>query len=42
MSYEILHFRNANQIIKDKKMTKEVNQVMDYLNDALYGTNHKS
>ncbi len=42
MSYEILHFRNANQIIKEKKMTKEVKSVMDYLNDALYGTNHKS
>lgn len=42
MSYEILHFRNANQIIKEKKMTKEVKQVMDYLNDALFGTNHKS
>ncbi len=42
MSYEILHFRNANQIIKEKKMTKEVKAVMDYLNDCLYGTQHKS
>jgi len=42
MSYEILHFRNANQIIREKKMNKEVKQVMDYLNDCLYGTNHKS
>ena len=42
MSYEILHFRNANQIIKEKKMTKEVKGVMDYLNDCLYGTQHKS
>ncbi len=42
MSYEILHFRNANQIIKEKKMTKEVKSVMDYLNDCLYGTQHKS
>jgi hypothetical protein len=42
MSYELLHFRNANQIIKEKKMTKEVKQVMDYLNDCLYGTQHKS
>ena len=42
MSYEILHFRNANQIIKEKKMAKEVKSVMDYLNDCLYGTQHKS
>ncbi|MDD2303014.1 MAG: hypothetical protein PHG30_10665, partial [Eubacteriales bacterium] len=42
MSYEILHFRNANQIIKEKKMAKEVKGVMDYLNDCLYGTQHKS
>ncbi len=41
MSYEILHFRNANQIIKEKKMTKEVKSVMDYLNDCLYGTHYK-
>jgi hypothetical protein len=42
MSYELMHFRNANQIIKEKKMTKEVKGVMDYLNDCLYGTQHKS
>lgn len=42
MSYELMHFRNANQIIKDKKMGKEVKGVMDYLNDCLYGTQHKS
>ncbi len=42
MSYELLHFRNANQIIKDKKMGKEVKGVMDYLNDCLYGTQYKS
>ena len=33
MSYKILHFRNAEQILKEKKMVKEVKGVMEYLHD---------
>ena len=42
MSYEILSFRNAGQIIKEKKMAKEVKQLMEYIHDCLYGTRYKS
>jgi len=41
MSYEILNFRNSGQIIKEKKMAKEVKRVMKYLHDGLYGTHYK-
>jgi hypothetical protein len=42
MSFEILSFRNADKIIKEKKMNRELKEVMEYLNDCLYGTRHKS
>ena len=42
MSYEILSFRNADKIIKEKKMAKEVKQLMEYIHDCLYGTRFKS
>ena len=40
--YEIISFRNALQIIKEKKMAREVKQMMEYIHDCLYGTSHKS
>jgi hypothetical protein len=39
--FEILNFRNAAQIIKEKKMAKEIRQLMEYLHDCLYGTHYK-
>lgn len=42
MSYKLIHFRNAGEIIREKKMSKEVNQLMAYIHDALFGTCHKS
>jgi len=42
MSYKIMYFRKAEQTIKDKKMTKEVKALMEYIHDCLYGTLHKS
>jgi hypothetical protein len=42
MSFEILSFRNADKIIKEKKMAKEVKQLMEYIHDCLYGTRFKS
>ncbi len=41
MSYKMMHFNNAGQVIKKKKMTKEIGHLMEYLHDALYGTMHK-
>ena len=42
MSYKIINFSNAGEIIKEKKMTKEVKQLMEYLHDCLFGTRYKS
>lgn len=37
MSFEILHFRGADKILRDKGMEKEIQLTMEYLNDCLYG-----
>lgn len=42
MSYKIINFRNAGEIIKEKKMTKEVKQLMEYIHEVLFGTHYKS
>ena len=42
MSFQIMHFRNADKIIKQKKMEKEVQLTLEYLDDCLYGTVHRS
>ncbi len=41
MSFEIMHFRGADKILKSKKMEREVKLTMEYLNDCLFGTFHK-
>jgi len=41
MSFEIMHFRNADRIIKQKKMEKEVQLTLEYLDDCLCGTIHR-
>jgi hypothetical protein len=41
MSFEIIHFRGADKILKSKKMEREVKLTMEYLNDCLFGTFHK-
>jgi hypothetical protein len=42
MSFEILHFRGADKILRDKGMEKEIQLTMEYLNDVLYGTFRRS
>lgn len=42
MSFEIMHFRDADKIIKQKKMEKEVQLTIEYLDDCLCGTVHRS
>jgi len=39
--YEIMNFRGSDKIIREKKMTNIVRELMDYLNDALFGTQYK-
>ncbi len=39
--YEFLYFNNANQVIREKKMQKPVKEIMDYLDNCLYGTRFK-
>jgi len=39
--FELVHFRGADKIIKEKKMGNGIKQLMEYLNDALFGTRYK-
>ena len=41
MPYEILYFRDADKVIKSKKMVKDVKTTLDYLNDSLDGAKYK-
>lgn len=41
MSFEILHFRKAEDILKKKGLLKDVQATMEYLDEVLYGTLHK-
>lgn len=38
MSFELMHFRDADKILKKKKLTQSVISTMQYLSDALHGT----
>ena len=42
MSFEIMHFRGSEKILKEKNMGEEIKQTVEYLHDALFGTCHKS
>jgi len=41
MSYELLHFRGSEEILKNKNLDRDVAVTMEYLNDAIYGTAHR-
>ena len=41
MSFEIMHFRGAQDILKEKNMKHEVQMTMEYLDEVLYGSNYK-
>lgn len=41
MSFEIMHFRGAQEILKEKNMKKEVQMTMEYLDEVLYGSNYR-
>jgi hypothetical protein len=42
MSFEIMHFRGSEKILKEKRMGEEIKLTIEYLYDALFGTCHKS
>ena len=41
MPFEIMHFRESDKIIKDKRMEKDIKVTLDYIDDVLYGTIHR-
>ena len=38
MPFEIMHFRDSDKIIKEKRMEKDVKVTLEYIDDALYGS----
>ena len=36
MPFELIHFRDADKIIKEKRMKKEVKSTLEYLDNVLY------
>ena len=41
MPFEILHFRESEEILRDKDMERDVLVTLEYLDDALYGALYK-
>jgi hypothetical protein len=41
MPFELMHFREAEKILKSKKMEKDVQATLEYVNDCLYGSFHR-
>lgn len=41
MSFELLHFRDSDKILKKKKMEKHLLATLEYMDDALFGTLHR-
>lgn len=41
MPFELIHFRDADKILKSKRMEKDVQATLEYVSDCLYGTIHR-
>ena len=41
MPFEILHFRESDKIIKEKRMEKDIKVTLEYIDDVLCGTIHR-
>ena len=41
MPFEIVHFRESDKIIKEKRMEKDVKVTLEYIDDVLQGTIHR-
>jgi len=38
MPFEVIHFRESEKILKEKRLVKDVKETLEYIDDALYGT----
>ena len=38
MSFEIVHFRESEKILKEKRLIKEIKVTLQYIDEVLYGT----
>ena len=38
MSFELLHFRDSEKLLKSKKMEKDIKATLEYIDDVLYGS----
>lgn len=38
MPFEIMHFRESDKIIEEKRMEKDIKMTLEYIDDVLYGT----
>jgi len=41
MPFEIVHFRDSDKILKEKRLVKDVKTTLEYIDDVLYGTIHR-
>ena len=41
MPFEIIHFRDSDKIIKEKRMEKDIKVTLEYIDDVLCGTIHR-
>jgi hypothetical protein len=41
MPFEIVHFRESEKILKEKRMVKDVKATLEYIDDVLCGTIHR-
>ena len=41
MPFEIMHFRESDKIIKEKRMEKDIKVTLEYIDDVLQGTIHR-
>ena len=41
MSFEIVHFRESDKILKEKRLVNDIKATFEYVDDVLYGTIHR-
>ena len=41
MPFEIVHFRESEKILKEKRLVKDIKATFEYVDDVLYGTIHR-
>ncbi len=41
MPFELIHFRDADKVLKSKRMEKDVQATLEYVNDVLSGALHR-